>query len=91
MNNLLLHLTGANAAGDKTLESVTTRSPALRPAGRTDVRSKCSLHFSALFADYKELCASVANNFNVPVIPSRITLRFIRATCVGAASAANGN
>jgi len=31
--------------------SVTPRSPALRPAGRTGVRSKCSLHFSALFAD----------------------------------------
>jgi hypothetical protein len=26
------------------------RSPALHPAGRTIVRSKCSLHFSALFA-----------------------------------------
>ena len=65
MNNLLLHLTGSNAAGDKTL---------------------------ALFADYKELCvlcASVANYINDPVIPSRMTLRFIRATYVGAALAAN--
>jgi len=70
MNNLLLHLTGSNAAGDKTFAPF------------------------ALFADYKELCvlcASVANNFNAPVIPSRITLRFIRATYVEAASAANGN
>jgi len=48
----------------------------------------------ALFAAYKKLCvhcASVANYFNDPVISSLITLRFIRTTNVGAASAANDN
>ena len=34
----------------KVFAFVTPRSPALRPAGRTGVRSKCSLHFSAFFA-----------------------------------------
>jgi len=54
--------------------------------------------FFALFANYKgsvfsvfsvPSVPSVANYINDPVIPSRMTLRFIRATYVGAALAAN--
>jgi len=48
--------------------------------------------FFALFANYKGSVfsvPSVANYINDPVIPSRMTLRFIRATYVGAALAAN--
>ncbi len=68
-------------------------NPMLHLTGINTAGDKTFASF-ALFADYKglcALCASVANNFNVPVIPSRMTLRFIRTTYVGAALAANSS
>jgi hypothetical protein len=46
----------------------TPRSPALRPAGRTSVRSKCSLHFSAFFADYIFICVYLRSSVDEYVV-----------------------